>query len=64
MPTSNTDFMTIRCPEALKKRLRARAKKDHRTLAEEARYLLDIGMDESVQARDLAECLSSARERS
>lgn len=63
MPTSNTDFMTIRCPESLKRRLRARAKRDHRTLAEEARYLLDLGMDESVQARELAQSFAPDREK-
>lgn len=37
-------FLTIRCPADLKERIQARAKSDHRKLADESRYLLEMAL--------------------
>lgn len=64
------EFLNIRCPPDLKKRLRDMAERDHRKLADEARHLIELGLAEverigkgydSTQAAGLKEFMEAAK---
>lgn len=60
---NKTHFLNIRCPKTLKEELRRRATADHRTIADEARYLIEQGLavHQSGQAQGLAEFMEAAK---
>jgi plasmid stability protein len=57
------DLVHIKIPEPLKKELRERAERNHRSMAGEACYLIEqaIGLEDSGQARELRASLEEAR---